>query len=265
MKKTFFQLILFLLMGYLIFSNSLLPILSLFIKIHFNLGISHYIFVITSYFCIALVLWFEQNNLEEFNLDRISIFLLIIVGFTRSQFNIPMEIYFKIPIYLLNIGILISLILHYQKIPKTKWRWILIGLFSCLIIIPISLINSLQGQTDSDLSLIGNGFFVNFARNLVYSLSFVAPFEEIVIRGILWGQLRRWGWSINQVFWVQALIFWLLHIGQLFTMPLAFLITLPIMTLILSLLVRYSKQVFPSILVHTVANALGPLIVYFFL
>jgi membrane protease YdiL (CAAX protease family) len=264
MRKLTITILLFLLIGLLVISNYVFPILSLFLKINFNPGIYHYIIVIISYLCVVLVMWFEHDKLEEFNFERLSLLLLIIVGCVRSQLNIPGEMYYRIPIYLLSLVILIAFIFNYRKIPKTKGGWVLIGLVSCLSIIPIAIINSLQGQTDPNLGSFGNGFFWNAARNLLYTVSFVAPFEEIIIRGILWGQFRRQGWNTSKVFWAQAFIFWSLHIWQLFIMPLAFLITLPIMILIFSVLVRYSKQVFPSILVHTVADAIGPLIVYFF-
>jgi membrane protease YdiL (CAAX protease family) len=265
MRKRIIPISLFIYLSLVMIPNYILPVLSWFVKINYNAGIYQYIVDISSYLCIILLIWLDNDNLGEFHLDRISIFLLGIIGFIRSNLNIPGEIYYRILIYLLSLGILIAYMVNYRKIPKTKGRWVLIGIFSLLAIFPIAWINSLQTIYKTTPSVYKLSFLVSAVRNILYILSFVAPFEEIMIRGILWGELRRWGCSDSKTFWVQAILFWSLHIWQLFSTPLAFLVTLPIMILILSLLVRYSKQVFPSILVHTFADAIGPLIIQFFL
>ena len=98
-------------------------------------------------------------------------------------------------------------------------------------------------------------------RNFFFTLSFISPFEEIITRGVFWGQLRKWNFDENKIFWLQAVLFWFLHGWQIST-PISFFITLPIITLIFSLLVRNSKQLFPSIVSHTLIDTLGPIIVY---
>jgi membrane protease YdiL (CAAX protease family) len=101
---------------------------------------------------------------------------------------------------------------------------------------------------------------VLIVRNFLYALTLVAPFEEIIWRGVFWGQLRKWNVNENRIIWLQGVLFWLLHGWQIFT-PITFFITIPTCTLIFSLLIKHSKQLFPSIVSHTLINTFAPIFV----
>jgi membrane protease YdiL (CAAX protease family) len=194
-----------------------------------------------------------------------SLVILIIFGFFRGNFGIPGEVYFRITLIFLSLALVSAFIINYRKIPHSKPRWLLISFLSCLLVIPLAYIYSLKPVINPGSTILENGFLWNAARNTIYDLSFVSPFEEIIFRGILWGQLRRMGWLEKRIFWFQAILFWLLHFWEVFVNPLAFLTIIPISTLILSALVYYSKRVSPSILFHTAVNALIVIIFQFFL
>ena len=132
-----------------------------------------------------------------------------------------------------------------------------------MIVIPLSIIESFQPNMYIEMKVEPNlGFYL--IRDVIYNLSFVAIMEELAFRGVLWGYLRGIGWKESKIFWAQAILFWLTHIWQIFN-PITFFITIPIGTIIFSLLTRYSRQVFPSIIAHTIMNTAGPLLVYYFI
>ncbi len=60
-------------------------------------------------------------------------------------------------------------------------------------------------------------------------------------------------------------MFWLLHFWELPISPVLFFVIVPITTLVLSLLVVYSKRIFPAIIFHTATNALVILIAQFYM
>jgi membrane protease YdiL (CAAX protease family) len=265
-KKLIPQTLLLFVIGLLVFVNYLLPLASSLVTINYDYRVFQYISVILSYLCITVWVWVESKNLEEFHLDRLALGTLIIFGLIRGTLGIPGEIYFKIIIWILNLLLLWAFIRNYRNIPRIKPRWILISLVSCLLVIPLAyIIHSLKITIYPNFMTLSRGFLWNAVRNTLFDLSFGAPLEEITMRGLLWGQLRRWGWTDKRIFWIQGILFWLLHFWQLLSNPLAFITIIPIMTLIFSLLVFYSKRVFPSIIFHTACNALITLFVQLYI
>ena len=139
-----------------------------------------------------------------------------------------------------------------------------IAIFSASIfLVPFAFLEAFFPALYSNMHIEQGGLGIYLIRRILYNLSFVSIYEELLFRGILWEYLRRSGMRENLVFWVQATIFWLLHIWRIGN-PFYFFITLPIVTLMNSLLTRYSKQVVPSIFAHTITNVSVPVIVYYF-
>lgn len=103
-------------------------------------------------------------------------------------------------------------------------------------------------------SLTFDSVYLVAIRQIIYELSFGVPVEEILFRGFLWGYFRRRGWEEGRVFWVQGILFWILHWDRLMT-PLVFFLGIPVIVLAASGLTLRSKQVFPAILSHLITNA----------
>jgi membrane protease YdiL (CAAX protease family) len=151
-------------------------------------------------------------------------------------------------------------------VPRTNLIWSIKGAVAAiLVLLPIAIIESLQQNNSMYVSPYDMRYgSVLFAiRQFVYQFAFVSPFEEIIFRGYLWGYLRRFGWKENRILLVQAVLFWFVHLGYIKMYPITFFITIPIITIIFSLLTRYSKQVFPSMIAHTIINAITPIILFF--
>jgi membrane protease YdiL (CAAX protease family) len=222
-----------------------------------------YIYVILLYAFLVVFISQEARNIVKFHLDRTSLVLIILFGVLRSRLDIQNEVYFRILLFLLSLVLLVISFKNWQNIPKTSFRWVWIGLVFCVLLVPISWAESLQPEIYSGLSFPPGDLGLVLVRRLLYNLSFVVLLEETVFRGILWGYLRRFGWTENKAFWGQAILFWILHFWQIVN-PITFFITIPLGTLAYSILVRYSKQLLPSIILHTILNTAGPFIVYFY-
>jgi len=90
-------------------------------------------------------------------------------------------------------------------------------------------------------------------------------FEEMLLRGFcFYILLRLWGSSIKGVLlaaFVQALMFGLAHLGNLFQMPPLDVIAQTLYATLIGFgfagLVYYSRSVWPAIVVHTTINSLG--------
>jgi membrane protease YdiL (CAAX protease family) len=261
-KKTVIPITLFLLFGSVIVVN-LLPLLSFFL--HFDTkDLSQYGYLVTifSYLSVIATLLLEKDNLATFNLDRLSVLILVVVGFIRINIHVPNELLYKTVIGVLSLVLFFICLVEWKKIPPSNTRWAIIGFLVCVIAVPIAWVE----MTQVDKYIVSNRlyeerFVVTVIRNLINQFSFIAPFEEITIRGILWGQLRKWNIGENKIFWQQLILYWLMHFLQLFTI--SFLLVL-FLGIAFSLLVRYSKQTFPSIIAHALTNLLVPIFVMIF-
>ena len=50
-------------------------------------------------------------------------------------------------------------------------------------------------------------FWLVLTNRVIYSFSIVTPYEEIIMRGFLWGYLRQAGLSENKACWIQGSLF----------------------------------------------------------
>jgi hypothetical protein len=224
----------------------------------------YYIPVIGSYLCIIFILWFDKENAVDYNIDRASAYLLVIMGIFRSNVGVSGEIIYRIIIIVLSIILLAAIRRGTAKLPGTNMRWIFVSIAFCSLVLPLSFIDSFSTGRYLAYTFTPGTLLADISQKTFFSLSFVSLIEEVMYRAILWGYLRKQGWSENKIFWVQAILFWVIHFYQIGT-PITFFIVNPIGILIMSYLVRRSRQVFPAIVFHTVENAILPfLALYFF-
>lgn len=263
MKKHIIPITLFLLFGSVIFINGLLPLISMILHLDFKFPTQYsYSIIIFSYLTVITTLLLEKDNLDTFNLDRASLLILVLVGLVRSNLLVPNETLYKIVIGIISSVLFLICIVEWEKIPKSSARWAILGVLVCVLTIPVALVEITQVEKYLVSNRMYEEKFIIYAiKNFMFQLSFIGPFEEITYRGILWGQLRKWNISENKIFWIQAISFWLMHFDQVFTISSLMILFLG---LTFSLLARYSKQTFPSIIAHTLTNVLIPILVMVF-
>jgi membrane protease YdiL (CAAX protease family) len=206
----------------------------------------------------ALFIFIERKNLGDFALDRISLLVLIFFSFIRMRNDIAGEVWFLGVIALSGMLCTYVLISNWIHIPRTNLRWAVVGIIAGLV---TAIFVSIVAIESGYLTAFENyrapiPFSLVFINRIVYSLSFPALYEEILFRGFIWGYLTKIGWGDKRACWFQAIFFWTLHWGQL-GFPLIFFIALPLLVFVVSILRHYSSQIFPSILAHTIINALS--------
>jgi membrane protease YdiL (CAAX protease family) len=259
MKKHIIPVLLILLIVFIGYINYIYPINTTVQSGEPSYGAFRYIVLIFSYILIIFTLLIEKENLEVFNIDNVTLLTLSLIGVVVVKLHVPYEEYYRATCKLLGVIVAIYSLLNWKRLPKTKLSWVLLGMLSCAIAFPLAFIQLTQIEKLDSNNLFTTKPIVYVLSNFFFALTF-APFEELVIRGVLWGQLRKWNIGENNIIWLQGIIFWLLHGYQIST-PISFFISLPIMTIVFSLLVKYSKQLFPSIVSHVLINTLGPLFV----
>lgn len=216
------------------------------------------IIVTLFYITIAILIFIERKNLADFHIDRSSLIIFLLFSFVRTRFSVAGEMLQLIVIALSGVACGIILVLCWSKIPNTNWRWAMVGLFGGILVAGlVAILEISEGYLAKFENYIPQiPFWLILTNRIIYSVSIVTPYEEIVMRGFLWGYLRQAGLSENKACWIQGISFWLLHLYRA-NFLLVFFVGLPILTFLVSLLVRKSKQVFPSIIAHTITNALS--------
>lgn len=212
---------------------------------------------------IATFVWIRIDNLSEMHLERATLVLFAVFGILFSRLGAPGEAYLFPIRWLTSVAIIVALITKWKKIPQTNHKWPFIGLVASIPVTAIAtMVELIQPQPWVSTNLYPSSNLLLIAlREIIYQLSYVTIFEEVIFRGLIWGFLIQAGWSDNKVFWVQAILFWMLHITKT---PLTFIITIPLITILFSALAKYSKQVFPGIIAHTILNAMGRITLYYY-
>lgn len=219
-----------------------------------------YFYLVTTYLVIAALVWLNKQNLEDFHLDKLTLFTLVFSSIFRRRLGIAYEGYFLMLIGFGGLLILIIAVVNRSILPKTNVKWSILGLlYGILSLIPSTIIQSFQGQ-----AIANEGFYINntvflIARQFIFELSFGVPVEEIVFRGFIWGYLLKLGWAEKNAMWGQGILFWLLHFGRVGT-PLIFFLSIPLLTFVSSKLTSRSRQIFPAIISHTIINSMTPIL-----
>lgn len=212
------------------------------------------------YFIVALLVWLERGQLEDVHLDSLTLLTFMLSSVFRVMLRIVDRSYFVFLVITVIAGliILIVLIRYRSKTPKTNFRWAMIGIFwGSILIIPITIIEAFQ-YTNATHSPYSYPTFVLILGVALYQIAYITLIEEMLFRGFLWGYLRRAGYDESSVFWAQGVLFWFFHFVRIGTIY-SFLLAIPLITFVLSKLTQRSRQIFPSLLAHTIINTI-PLI-----
>lgn len=227
-------------------------------------GYVNCIFAVTFQLVLFLVVWKEIDHLADFHLDWLTMIIVVLFGsIFRKRTDVPYEIFFQILQWVLSLLLLWLIIQNRSKIPVTKIRWGFVGIVIALIaVVPFAyLINITKYVVPPQQELpYPVGSIVYILGKVFQQFTYVSPIEEIIFRGLLIGYWVRSGWSTKKAFWGQAIFFWAIHLPSLFILPVPLHIILPIDILIFTLLVWLSKQIFPSIIAHTILNVFQPVV-----
>ena len=265
MKKTSLILVVFLLS---------LPLLSSFETGAFK-PITAYLLIYLVPLCLIIFLWGEQNNLKDFNINRTSFNLSIYFYFclgsivrivraftTYGYTTILLSFILTLPVFIT--GILLYkrnkkeiLVLGKTSLKETRpiAKGIFIGLLiNTLLTLPAILIAAPNPQGLSLASLAA----YSFGEFFINQLSLTVIPEELVYRGLLWGSLRKLGWSQLLIVIVQSIFFWLGHINS--AQSFFLFISIPVLSLFFGYLVVRSNSITTSILAHASINLMNQIL-----
>jgi membrane protease YdiL (CAAX protease family) len=101
---------------------------------------------------------------------------------------------------------------------------------------------------------------VYLLNTFLYQVSFVTVIEEACFRGLLFSFLVMNGYEEDRALIIQAILFWGSHYLKISSISL-FFVAVPLLTLSLTLIIKKYKMLYMSVMVHTFANVLGPVLV----
>lgn len=214
----------------------------------------YYVYVVLMYVGFSVLIYIEAVNLDEFHFDRFTLVTFILGSVIRPRSGLPGESVFFVLIGLSGALVIFTLVLKKPGVPITKIKWVIAGIV--ISSVAAVLLTLLEFSSQGNWGYVSNSRIGTVLGLIVRELPSAPIIEEILVRGFLWGYLKRMSISDNRIFWIQAAVFWLFHVGKVFT-PFTFFITIPLFTILYSLLTLRSKQLFPSIISHLLVNILS--------
>lgn len=209
---------------------------------------------------VAALLLYEMDNLTEFGIDKFTVATFIIGSFLEQRLDIKGDVYFHAIRGLVGLVVIAALFKRKPNLMQTNVSWSLVGIvFGAIAIAFIFYIELVLRGIWVFAPLLQNSLPLTISNLIVRELFTTAILEEVLFRGFLWGHLRRLGWDNGKTVWFQGILFWLTHVGRLFT-PFTLFITIPVITIISSKLTSHSRQVFPAIVSHATINILSAIL-----
>lgn len=245
--------------GLIILQSYLLPLLPFVPGLDINKYASYmYLYAMSSYTLIVLGIMIFQANGEVLFQDHFTLWIIVLSCFLRSTFGGD---YSEIHQYYMNfLGFVLSvfIIANRKKIKIPSLKSAFIGLawsVGTVVIAAIlhALLNPIHGSLPANLS----SYIINMS---IFQLSFVTVIEETCFRGLILGFMVMNGYKKDTAFLFQAFLFWGGHYIKI-TNPALFFVVIPILTLSATLIIRKYNMLYLSIIMHTLNNVFGAILV----
>lgn len=217
-----------------------------------------YLYAIISYTMIVLCIIILHNKGLQVFQDHFSLWIIVFACFLAAGLGKEDDLIYRIFLILLGLRLSIHVIANRMRIKTPPLKSIFIGLlWSISTVIAISL---LLKFLSSSREAFPPNWLLYIINTLVFQVSFVTVIEEAYFRGLLFGFLVKNGYEENKALVIQALLFWGVHYLKIITNPSLFFIAIPALTLTTTLIIRKYKMLYLSIMIHTFANVLGPVL-----
>jgi membrane protease YdiL (CAAX protease family) len=201
---------------------------------------------------IAILITINYSDLNSYHIDKLSIILIMIGTLLRLGYKGEIDWLSLIVFW----GIVIWLILLYRKIRAPFKIISVIWLISGLIIgILLVFILKLPFFRTFHLSESVDQLFPVVLFDFNYHLFHSAILEEPLFRGFLWGYLSHRGLEEKKIIFIQAILFWAVHINYL-SKPYVFCIALPIAGIVFGIMVWKSDSLASVIGAHGIYNVI---------
>jgi len=243
----------------IILQSYLVPLIAIAAGSDYNRYVDYsYIYVISSYALIVFsIVYFHDKGLDVFQ-DHFSLWTIILTCFFRVSLGGANEIYYKGALIFLGIVLLNYTITHRNDIRVPTLKSILIGLvWSVGTVVVISLLQALLSPASNTAP---SNLLTYVMQKTAFQLSFVTVIEESCFRGLLVGFLVMNGHKENTALLIQAIFFWGIHYMRIAD-PVFFFLIIPLFTLSATILIKKSRAIFLSIMMHTFSNVLESILV----
>lgn len=209
-----------------------------------------YLYFLAIYSTIIMLIWFNKNHLQDMNIDRWFILLVLVAGAFLFLFYLPPAIGVIILFLMAFMAwCLVNAKLNLAVFNINPWN---LFVYIYISLIPVSLL------------FFYDIFFarveIKISEQLILSVAINRDilgivFEEILFRGVLWMLLTNLKLSPRKVVIIQALFFWIAHYQLLFKGSYyTFWVTLPVVSLTYGVIVYKSKSISVTSLCHWANN-----------
>lgn len=216
------------------------------------------------YAITAAMMAVARKSFRDFRIDRLSIILFIVFG-TVLRIPPPSAVASAIdPTYYAFglIALVLAVVVHRSRKIRgrwasTDWRWLVMGAFSGLVLVPVfAILGPLFSGESIRLRpawpITTGALFLTF----IYQMGHTAILEEPVFRGFLWGYLEQRRWHPAYIWQLQAALFWIAHL-RYYERPFTLWVALPVGGLLFGWLSWKSRSISASLLAHAVYNTVG--------
>lgn len=200
--------------------------------------------IFSTFIIILFTIWLNRKNIKEINLDKISFLFLMGVCVIIAWDYLPFQL--SILLFLAIAKNIFSYLKNEFEFQTGNYSLKKL-LTASIIFIPLIILILVKGIEIND-KLIINAFI---GANL-----FGVAFEEFLFRGLLWKVLRDFGLTESKTLIVQAFVFWIAHYHLFLSGSLSFWVTIPFIALMLGIVIKQSKSLALSVVVHFLYNFL---------
>ena len=218
-----------------------------------------YLYTVTSYTIIVLgITIFHGKGLDVFQ-DYFSLCTVVLSCFLAAIRGGEQDTVYRVFLVLLGLRLSIYIVGNRKSIRIPNLKSVFVGLlWSLVTVVIIVLLLFFLNPIHESLPPNLLAYILNTS---LYQVSFVTVIEEACFRGLLFGFLVMNGYQEDRALIIQSLLFWGVHYMKISANPALFFIAVPILTLSTSLITKEYKMLYLSVMVHTIANVLGPVLV----
>lgn len=223
-----------------------------------------YLSTISAYAIIVLsIIIFGTNDLYVFQ-DHFSLWTIVLTCFLRASLGGKNEAIYKLFLVFLGLALLKYIIVNQKSIKTPSLKSVFIGLLWSIAVVVVAallgvILDPVHGSLPSSWSIL----LTYIINTFVFQLSFVSVIEEAYFRGLIFGFLVMNGYKENTALFIQAILFWGIHYLKIVN-PVHFFVVIPVLTLGVTLIIKKYKMLYLSIMLHTINNVFGAILVAIF-
>jgi membrane protease YdiL (CAAX protease family) len=217
-----------------------------------------YLYTVIAYSLIIVsITFFHRNGLDVFQ-DHFSLWTISLGCVLAASQGGTHAVLYKVFLLILGIGFAIYIIVRRKNYRTPDLKSVFTALlWSVLTTVTVSVLLFFISPFHEPFPRNIGDYFLN---SLLYQLAFVTVIEEACFRGLLFGFLVMNRYEEDRALTLQAVLFWGSHYLKISNVSL-FFVAIPLLTLSLTMIIKKYKMLYMSVMVHTVANVLGPVLV----